>query len=404
MKKESDKQVPDEWKIVVARNFEEIEAIRPIWEQMQRSEPCPVLNADIDRYLSVVKTRGDDVRPYVILMKRDDQPVAIMIGWIEKRRLDLKLGYKILFSPVLRCLSIVYGGIIGQPSAELSEVLIGELMKKFSSREVDVLYFNYLKTETVFYQLVRKMPGLLKRDYFPKIEDHWRMSVPENIDQFYSARKRGHRYKLRKCIRRFEEEFPYDNMLIKYSAVDDVEDFITKAADISSKTYQSALGAGIVNDERTKSLLKEAAKQGWFQGNILMADSKPCAFLLGLVYKNVYYGVCTGYDPAFRPYWPGTIIFLKVLESLCADPSIEMIDFYFGDAWYKKSYGTEHWPEASAYIFAPKLRMILINLLRSLMMCMNNTLEYVVNKINAVDWIKRKWRGLLRPKSSAESV
>jgi hypothetical protein len=404
MKTEFENKSCDQWEIKVATSFEEIEDIRPVWEQMQSEEPSPIPNADIDRYLSVIKTSGDGVRPHVMVMKSDDRPVAMTIGRIEQRRLDLKLGYKTLFSPELRCLSIVYGGVIGQPSAELSEMLIGELMKKFRSQKVDVLFFNHLKTETVFYQCVRKMPGLLTRDYFPKVEDHWRMSIPENVDQFYSARKRGHRYKLRKSIRRFEEEFPCHNMLIQYSATNEVEDFITKAADISSKTYQSALGVGIVNDEKTKSLLKEAAMQGWFRGNILLADSKPCAFLLGLVYKNIFYGVCTGYDPAFRSYWPGTIIFLKVVESLCADPSIEMIDFYFGDAWYKKSYGTEHWPEASAYIFAPRLRMILINLLRSSMMCMNHALGYLVNKINAVDWIKRKWRGLLRPKSSTESV
>ena len=394
----------ENYEIMTVTSFEEIEAIRPIWEQMQRDEPRPVPNADIDRYLSVVKTSGDDVRPHITVMKCNGRPAAIMIGRIEQRRIDLKLGYKTFYSPMLRCLSIVYGGIIGQPSAELSKVLIGELMKKLRSPEVDVLYFNRLKIETAFYQFVRKMPALLIRDYFPKVEDHWRMSIPEDIDQFYSARKRGHRYKLRKCIRRFEEEFPCDNMLIQYSTTNEIEDFIATAADISSKTYQSALGVGIVNDNKTKSLLKEAAKQGWFRGNILMADSRPCAFLLGLVYKNVYYGISTGFDPAFRSYWPGTIIFLKIVESLCTDPSIETIDFYFGDAWYKKSYGTEHWPEASAYIFAPKFGMILINLLRSSLMCMNSSLEYVVNKIRAVDWIKRHWRNLLRPKSAVGRV
>jgi hypothetical protein len=393
----------DDYEIITATNFEEIEAIRPIWEQMQSDEPCPVPNSDIDRYLSVVKTSGDDVRPNIMVMKCDGRPVAIMIGRIEQHRFDLKLGYKTLFSPALRCLSIVYGGIIGQPSAELSEVLIGELMKKLCSREVDVLYFNRLKTETAFYQFVRETTALLTRDYFSKVEDHWRMSIPDNIDQFYSARKRGHRYKLRRAIKKYEEEFSGDNMFIKYTATNEVEDFITKAADISSKTYQSALGVGIVNDERTKSLLKEAAMLGWFRGNILLADSKPCAFLLGIVYKNVYYGVCTGYDPAFRSYWPGTIIFLKVVESLCADPSIEMIDFYFGDAWYKKSYGTEHWPEASVYVFAPRFYPVFINVLRSSVKSVNAGLQYVVQKVGSLGWIKRQWRNLLQAKNPGSS-
>ena len=394
----------DTYEIITATNFEEIEVIRPIWEQMQSDEPCPVPNSDIYRYLSVVKTSGDDVRPYILVFKYDGRPAAITIGWIEQRRLDMKLGYKTIFNPALRCLSIVYGGIMGQPSAELSKVLIGELMKKFRSQRIDVLFFNRLKTESVFYDFVRKIPGLLTRDYFPKVEDHWRMAVPENIDQFYSARKRGHRYKLRKSIKRFEEEFPRDNMLVQYSAINEVDDFIAAAAEISVKTYQKALGVGIESDERTRSLLKEAAMQDWFRGNILMANSKPCAFLLGLAYKNVYYGICTGYDPDFRSYWPGTVIFLKVVESLCADPSMETIDFYFGDAWYKKSYGTENWSEASVYIFAPKLKMVLINFLRNSMMCMNSSLEYAMHKMRVVDWVKRHWRNLLRPKNAVGGV
>ena len=104
MKKESDKQSSDEWKIIVAKNFEEIEAIRSIWEKMQRNEPYPVPNADIDRYLSVIKASGDDVRPYVMLLECNGNPAAITIGRIEKHQLDFKLGYKTLFSPALKCL------------------------------------------------------------------------------------------------------------------------------------------------------------------------------------------------------------------------------------------------------------------------------------------------------------
>jgi hypothetical protein len=76
-------QLGNDCKIVTATNFEEIEAIRPIWEQMQSDEPHPIPNADIDRYLSVVKTRGDDVQPYIMVMKCGGRPVAIMIGRIE---------------------------------------------------------------------------------------------------------------------------------------------------------------------------------------------------------------------------------------------------------------------------------------------------------------------------------
>ena len=39
-------QLSSNCEIITATNFDEIEAIRPIWEQMQREEPNPIPNAD----------------------------------------------------------------------------------------------------------------------------------------------------------------------------------------------------------------------------------------------------------------------------------------------------------------------------------------------------------------------
>ena len=404
MKKESDKQSSGEWEIIVARDFEEIEAIRPIWEQMQRNEPCPKPNADIDRYLSVVKARGDGTRPHVMLFEHNGSPAAMIVGWVGKHQLELKLGYKALLKPRLRCLSVVYGGVLGQLCSERCSLLVGELMKQLRDCQFDIIQLSHLRTDTDFYQLARKIPGFLTRCYSPKIDEHWRMSVPENIDHFYASRTGRHRRNLQRYIRKFEDEYPGESKYVKYTSESDIAEFIRIAADISSRTYQGALGVGVVNDEETRHIVTAAVKHGWFEGEVLFAGDKPCAFQFGLRYGTVYYMVSIGYDPAFKSYRVGTILFLKVLESLCDDRSIDMIDFYFGGAEYKKHFGTEHWPEASVYIFAPRLRLILINMLRSSTMRVNSGLEHVVSKIGAVAWIKRKWRSLLRLKSSAGKV
>ncbi|OHB75429.1 MAG: hypothetical protein A2Z25_20970 [Planctomycetes bacterium RBG_16_55_9] len=153
-----------------------------------------------------------------------------------------------------------------------------------------------------------------------------------------------------------------------------------------------------MNDERTGDLLTEAAAQGWFRGHILFAGEVPCAFQLGLAYRDVYYLVNIGYDPGFDSYLPGTVLFLKVLESLCDDPSIHTIDFYFGDAWYKQSYGSEQWQEGCPYIFAPGLYPVSLNVLQSLAMGMNAGLERLMSRIGFVNWIKRRWRGSMQTK------
>jgi hypothetical protein len=388
----------NELTVVYARNHEEIEAIREAWKHIHGKEPQPTPDADIDRFLSVVKSLGPGVRPFVILVKREDRPVAMVVGRIERRRLEFKFGYKVLGAKTLKCLTVVYGGILGGPDEALCLLLLAELRKHLKSREYDIVYFNHLRTQECFYRSIGKVFGFMTRGCKPKIEEHWRMSIPDSIDAFYAARSRNHRRNLRQAIRKFEETFPSKNNFIKYTSIDDVPGFIELSADISTKTYQGALGAGIENNEGTVLLECESAKHGWFDGNILYCSDKPCAFQLALRYGQAYYMVKIGYDPAIGSYKPGTVLFLKILESICEDPSIHMLDFYFGDAEYKHRYGTEHWPEAIVYLFAPRGTLILLNLLRSSLMCINSRLAYIVKKAGSLNWVKRRWRDRLQAK------
>lgn len=227
--------------IVAATNFEEIEAIRPIWEQMQRDEPHPVPNADIDRYFSVVKTSGDDVRPHIMVMKCEGRPVAITIGRIEKRRLDFKLGYKTLFSPALRCLSVVYGGIIGQPSAELCEALIGEIMNVLRRGQADLVYFNHLGIDSPIYKLCKTVPGFFSRSYFVPAESYWQTYIPDKVEEFYRQIPNSRKRRWSRDIRQLETISSSEIKIACYRQLSDVNHLIDVACQIKESTYKSGL-------------------------------------------------------------------------------------------------------------------------------------------------------------------
>jgi len=388
------------WNVVTVRDLEGIESIRSIWEQMQNNEPSPAPNADIDRYIACLNTTSDDARPHVILFEHEGSPAAMIIGRVEKYKIRLKFGYLSIPCPMSRCFRVVYGGVLGRPGAEFCSLMVGELTKQLRQRQFDIISFNHLKTNTPFYQAIRTIHGFFTRDHSPVIDEHWRMTVPDKIGQFYSSHSRGHRHNLRRAVRKFEEECYGKSKVVNYSTESDVDDFLKVAADISSKTYQKKLGAGLVNDEKTRSRLLAKAAKGWFRGHILFSGDIPCAFQLALHYRRTYYMVSIGYDPALSSYKPGLVLFLKVLESLCADPSVDMIDFYFGDAEYKHRYGTEHWPEAWIHMFALRPCPILINTMRSIAAGVNAGLKYTINLFGSTDRIKHKWRHLLQAKNS----
>ena len=203
---------------------------------MQSRELSPTPNTDMDRYISVLEAGNGRAKPHVVLFKRNNRPVAMVVARVEKLRLDLRLGYKTLLRPKLNCLNVAYGGILGRPADELCRVVVNELIAQLKCRQFDAVCFNYLSMDTVFYQTVRRTPGFFTRGHLPKVGEHWRMSVPDKIDQFYKARSRGHRRNLRQAAKKFEQKYPGTENFVKYTREDQVDDFIKVAAEVSART------------------------------------------------------------------------------------------------------------------------------------------------------------------------
>jgi hypothetical protein len=226
MKTESDAKACDEWEIKVARSLEEIEAVREIWDQMLRSESTPVLNADIDRYLSVVESMKEEVQPYVIVLYNDSNPKAIVIGRIEKHRIKCRIGYMTIFKPSLRCLSIVYRGILGQPSDQISSRLVQELVDTLKQGDVEVVFLNHLHIDSHLRSLSRAMPHFLCRDHFPVVEDHWQTYVPETSEEFYASIRRKRKKEWKRLSGRLEDSAGGPLKVECYNKVNQVEHFI----------------------------------------------------------------------------------------------------------------------------------------------------------------------------------
>jgi hypothetical protein len=187
MKEGFDIKPCNKWEVIVAKSFEEVEAVREIWVQMQQGESLPALNADIDHYLSVVESRKEVVQPYVIVLYYDGNPKAMVIGRIERQRITCRVGYTTILNPSLRCLSVVYGGILGQPSDQISSRLVQELIDTLKRGNVDVVFLNHLRIDSHIHRLSRTMIHFLCRDRFPVVEDHWQTYVPETAEEFYAS-------------------------------------------------------------------------------------------------------------------------------------------------------------------------------------------------------------------------
>lgn len=373
----------------VARSIEEVEALRSIWQGMQFHP-----NTDIDYYLAVVGTKEKILKPHVILLSKNGAPEALAIGRLETRNIGITIGYKSLFKLEVPCLTILYNGLLGNWSNETSNALISELIGSLRRREADLAWLNLLRSDSQIYGLARSKPNLLCRDHIVETNTHWKMTLPGSLDEFLQGMTAKHRYWLKRLPKVIEKDFAGKVSYEYYRSPGKLERLFTDAEEIAQKTYQRDLNAGFMDNHEMRRRLALSAEKGWLRSYLLYIDEKPCAFWIGTLYGNTFHLDFTGYDPSYKRYEPGTILFMKMLEDL-AQNKVKEMDFGSGDAQYKQRFGDYHWNESSVFIYAPTIKGVFLKAIR-----FSNTAlhEYAVKfaaKTNILQKTKRLWRDKL---------
>ena len=122
------------------------------------------------------------------------------------------------------------------------------------------------------------MPGFLCRDYFVNPNDHWRIALPQNLEEYYKNVKYKTRKNLRRTIKLLSEKNVSPVSIQCFRTVRDLDRFMVQAEAIAGKTYQRGLGAGFSDDGENRRLLTLAAERGWLRSYILYIGDQPISF------------------------------------------------------------------------------------------------------------------------------
>lgn len=375
----------------VLRSVSEIEEVRDAWMQMQRHP-----NADMDFFLSVVDSRPEILRPHVLVLSRDGRPAAILVGRIEDSFLEAKLGYKVIHRWPVRCLTFVYRGLLGDSSAANSAALMKAAINCLADREADVIWFNSLRSDTPIYRIARRACGLLFSDYFPELNLHWRASLPGSYEQFLQTLSSNTRHNLRRYSSRLLKTFGRDLSVRCFRQRTELDQIIDDTEFVAAKTYHRGLGVGFVDSAQTRRLTALALERNWFRAYILYIRGVPSAFWNGLQYGRTFFTGATGSDPAYSEHRLGTFLLTRVFEDLCQNDAADEIDFGFGDAQYKRDLCDQSWQEASMYVFAPTVRGLVLNAVRTPTILIDRASRKALERTKLLEKVKRAWRNRLR--------
>lgn len=374
-------------KITVFRSLDEVEAIRPIWEKM-KCRP----NADIDFYLTVMQSLPNVIRPHVILLRNREGASSLAVGRIERHRFTCDFGYKTVYSTMLRSFSLIHGGVLGNPSYEESRLLVKEIMNVLRRGEVDIVFLSNLNTESYVYQLATSIPRIFCRDIVPVVRPHWTMTIPDNIEDLFSRLSTKARHELRRYPRALEKQYPGKISYRVFSAIEDIDDLFTHAEEVAGKTYHRGLNVGFVDSPAEREILGLFARKGWLRAYMLYVDKHPSAFWIGRRYGETFYPGYTDYDPAYKKYELGTILFIKMIESLCEEKDVRLLDFGFGDAFYKNRFGDGKWLESSIYVFPFSLSGLSLNFAHTLTSLVYQVSVKSLQHFKLLEKVKKVWR------------
>jgi CelD/BcsL family acetyltransferase involved in cellulose biosynthesis len=276
-------------------------------------------------------------------------------------------------------------------------MLINQIMSFLAKSGADFAYFKFIKHGSAIFQLAIRMPSFFCRDYYPFINPHWTASMPQCFDEFMGRFSKKTRKKIRRQNNLINRRFK-DNFYIKcFKSKDDLETALRDVERIASKTYQRGLRVGYDDSVQTRKEFAFATERNWLRIYILYLDGVPAAYTTGYVYGKTYVGIAQGYDPAYKAYSPGIFTVMREIESLCREGGIETYDFGYGEAFYKRQFSDKNWNDAEVYIFAPTLKGVQLNFMRSVIACVDKNVKIVLSHVNMLDWVKKKWRQKLIP-------
>lgn len=385
-------------RIAVARSVADVEAIRELWKGWNWSP-----NADLDFYLHILDSRPEILRPHVLVLYRNQQPAAMLVGRLTEGSVTVRLGYANVFKTKARSLTFIQGGVAGDFSGGNAAKIVSEVIRSLRAGEADLADFRFLKTDSPLYRSILESPGWFSRDRFPLVQPHWSMKLPEKPEEISNCISGHERRQIRRRAKQLEADYTGTVRVERFTNLGDGERMFADIEAVASKTYQRGLGVGFFNTRETRRRCRFEAEKGWFRAHILYIAGQPCAFWMGNLLGGVFHSGDVGYDPAYKKYGIGKQLLVKVLEDLCREGA-RAADFGLGDADWKQEFGDMQWQEAAVSIFAPSLRGVGINLCRTPAMMLEQAAKKILKRTEISARIKKLWRSRVAQAQEAPKV
>jgi CelD/BcsL family acetyltransferase involved in cellulose biosynthesis len=379
----------------VARSAEDLAQLHDAWLALR-----PASIDALPDVFDAVLARDEVQAPHVVVAEDDGTPVALAVARIEERTAEARFGYATLHRTRLRTLTLVHGGTVGAEDDATVEALARALVAAVDAGEADAVFFHKLALDSALHRAVLRAAPARRRQRFLAVDRHWTRELPAGFDTFMSSLKR--RKHLKYYVRRLDKEYGDRLELVRLHRPEQLETLLADVEAVASRTYQRGLDAGF-HAERDREIVRAGLDAGRYNAWVLKLDGAPVAFEYGELLGGTYFLGGKGYLPELADKSLGNYVALAVLREIIGSGEARRIDFGFGDADYKRSFGDGGWDEADLTVYAGRPRPMAVNALHSAIVGADRAARRAAGR-DRVAKVKARWRARRVPTGESRAA
>lgn len=374
--------------ITVATTLDEVEKLRGVWTAM----PVTDIDSDIDYFLTVVKHAEQVVGPHVLHIRRDDQPDLMAVARLENFPVTFRLGYRVLARIRLRAVVVTFSGILGARSRADEELVLHHLCQSLHEGRAELLLMRNVDVDSTLHTAAMATAPWICRAHGLPVTRRWMASIPDTLDAFLGDRSAKTRSTLRRQDRQLREQFGDRMRLRRFGHHKDMDELCRDMDEVASRSYQRGLGVGFSGGPMQLALVDLCLRHGWHHTWMLYLDARPVAFWTGTAYAGTYAIGTPGFDPEHARDSVGRFTMFRMIEDLCADPGISLLDYGQGEAEYKSAFGRSMRRESDVLLAARRPKAVLVLLAQSASSALNNMGRRLIERSAWARKLKVAWR------------
>lgn len=227
--------------------------------------------------------------------------------------------------------------------------------------------------------------------YVPTQYQRFYIVIQSSFEEYLRKFSSKSRNTLRRKVRRFAESSGGQADWREYRTVEEMRQFYGVALQISALTYQERLlKAGLPMDPGFQTEVLELASRGLTRGYLLYYRGRAIAYMLcTLTNTGVSLYQYVGYDPGFRSWSPGTVLFCLVFEKLFSQRDSRIFDFTEGEGDQKRFFATASIRCADVYHFRRSGRVLFLVVLHSGLDLLSRAIVQTLDRLKLRTWVKK---------------